>query len=51
MTREHVTVALNGDGGDENFAGLNHLSASRSRMTASFRSESESNFCSVYRHR
>jgi asparagine synthase (glutamine-hydrolysing) len=27
MTRRHVTVALNGDGGDENFAGYSHYAA------------------------
>lgn len=27
MTREHVTVALNGDGGDESFAGYSHYAA------------------------
>lgn len=27
MTRQHVTVALNGDGGDESFAGYSHYAA------------------------
>jgi len=42
MTRQHVTVALNGDAGDENFAGYeryiaNRLAASYDRLPASLR--------------
>ncbi|MFQ5880872.1 MAG: asparagine synthase (glutamine-hydrolyzing) [Candidatus Methylomirabilales bacterium] len=42
MTRDHVTVALNGDGGDENFAGYdryvaNQLACRYERLPASLR--------------